>query len=863
MTRELLESTHLHHLYIPSNVEHIERDSLAGIDHVELSPNNKRFTTSSEEFIRGRGLSPLGTLTDSGQFIFRSDIRQIPEEEFSGSSLVKTLDFESCKFLSSVGAYAFARSNLQGITLPSTVTELQEGCFSECQQLHYVEIAAESKLPEFPIKMLSGSSVAYLCVPASVKVIGESCFEKSPLTAIEFAAAGCLVRIEDKAFQSTKLCNLSVPGSVVHIGNCSFASNTSLETVVFERGSHLTHIGRRCFAGCSIHTIRLPRSLEHVGSEALQGIENVTLDSSNCHFVVDGKFLYSMDHTILYGGALSVRDLDLPRCIFVGEMSFRESRFQSVTVAPEIKSLENSCFCGSSKLKSITFRGKSQLELIGSSAFEDTGLCSVTFPSSVRCIREKAFSNCKQLSIVSFEEPCCIKMFSKGLFNNTRIYVISIPDCVTTIDAECFSGCTSLASIVFGGNSRLKRICSSAFENCAVAKLELPSKLVALGPRAFARCDQLKLLDFGADPSILFIGSEAFAECSSLKSVILPDCMYQISGDAFANDCELQMETSDSSIAERFGDWNNARPSDHYTHPEYDDRILVRACLLTQKTIGKGGQAFVKLKQNIISGDPVAVKTMDFLRMNIDDEAVEKLQSHELAIQDFSDPCLVSMKGMSFDEARRRLTVAMEFVTVGQCNTLNLKQVLENQPAWWTPGRQYITMIGVAHGLAYIHGNGFIHCDMKPSNILFDSHYHPKICDFDSTRSQDDPSSLAQGLGTFGYVAPEATTEFKEKSDLYSFGVILYEIHEGPAAMKKSLSASGFLSPSFTERTPTRMRKCIESCVGQNPDYRCDYLDEQDTTLESELISIARDVLRDQPDELQLVEAFVTDLGLE
>ena len=55
----------------------------------------------------------------------------------------------------------------------------------------------------------------------------------------------------------------------------------------------------------------------------------------------------------------------------------------------------------------------------------------------------------------------------------------------------------------------------------------------------------------------------------------------------------------------------------------------------------------------------------------------------------------------------------------------------------------------------------------------------------------------------------------------------------------------------------------FESCVSQDPDSRCDLLKDGTTTLDCELIAIAQDVLCHQSDELQLVEAFVTDPGLE
>ncbi|CAN1805631.1 Receptor-like cytoplasmic kinase 185 [Linum perenne] len=80
---------------------------------------------------------------------------------------------------------------------------------------------------------------------------------------------------------------------------------------------------------------------------------------------------------------------------------------------------------------------------------------------------------------------------------------------------------------------------------------------------------------------------------------------------------------------------------------------------------------------------------------------------------------------------------------------------------------------GAAKGLEHLHDNAkppVIYRDLKCSNILLDSGYHPKLSDF--------------GLGTFGYCAPEyaMTGQLTLKSDVYSFGVVLLEIITGRRA---------------------------------------------------------------------------------
>ncbi|GMH26740.1 hypothetical protein Nepgr_028583 [Nepenthes gracilis] len=101
--------------------------------------------------------------------------------------------------------------------------------------------------------------------------------------------------------------------------------------------------------------------------------------------------------------------------------------------------------------------------------------------------------------------------------------------------------------------------------------------------------------------------------------------------------------------------------------------------------------------------------------------------------------------------------------------------------------RRLQIMLGAAEGLAYLHEGmelQVIFRDFKPSNVLLDKNFNPKLSDFGLAREgpDGDCSHVSTApVGTYGYVAPEyvETGHLSAKSDIFSFGVVLYEILTG------------------------------------------------------------------------------------
>ncbi|KAG8381535.1 hypothetical protein BUALT_Bualt06G0131800 [Buddleja alternifolia] len=106
----------------------------------------------------------------------------------------------------------------------------------------------------------------------------------------------------------------------------------------------------------------------------------------------------------------------------------------------------------------------------------------------------------------------------------------------------------------------------------------------------------------------------------------------------------------------------------------------------------------------------------------------------------------------------------------------------DNLVADWVT--RYKIALGVAQGICYLHHDCdpvIVHRDLKPSNILLDVEMEARVADFGLAKLIQSDESMSVIAGSYGYIAPEYayTLQVDEKSDIYSYGVVLMEILTG------------------------------------------------------------------------------------
>ncbi|KAM0945631.1 putative protein kinase RLK-Pelle-LRR-XI-1 family [Dioscorea sansibarensis] len=119
---------------------------------------------------------------------------------------------------------------------------------------------------------------------------------------------------------------------------------------------------------------------------------------------------------------------------------------------------------------------------------------------------------------------------------------------------------------------------------------------------------------------------------------------------------------------------------------------------------------------------------------------------------------------------------------------LNAKDGTKLAGDWLT---RYRIALGVAQGVCYLHHDCdpvILHRDLKPSNILLDERMEPRVADFGVAKliHTDAKHTMSVVAGSYGYIAPEYayTLQVDEKSDIYSFGVVLMEIVSGKRSVE-------------------------------------------------------------------------------
>lgn len=190
--------------------------------------------------------------------------------------------------------------------------------------------------------------------------------------------------------------------------------------------------------------------------------------------------------------------------------------------------------------------------------------------------------------------------------------------------------------------------------------------------------------------------------------------------------------------------------------------------------LGRGAMGVVYKALDPTIGRTVALKTMRLDVHGLDaQEMVRRFQNEARAAGVLNHPNIVTIYDAG--EQDGIFYIAMEFI-----EGTTLHELLAEKRVLATDEVLQLTR-QICRGLDYAHSNGIVHRDIKPANIMITANGSVKIMDFGIAKSGGQVTNTGQVLGTPNYMAPEQVKgrQLDGRSDLFSLGVILYEMLTG------------------------------------------------------------------------------------
>src|SRR6476646_3612117 len=220
--------------------------------------------------------------------------------------------------------------------------------------------------------------------------------------------------------------------------------------------------------------------------------------------------------------------------------------------------------------------------------------------------------------------------------------------------------------------------------------------------------------------------------------------------------------------------------------------------------VGSGGMADVYLAQDQLLGREVAVKVLH-QHFAEDQEFVERFRREASSAAALSHPNIVGI----FDRGEWNGTyyIAMEYVAGRSLKSI----VRESGPL--EPAVAIDIVIQILRAAQFAHKRGVIHRDLKPHNVILDEDGRVRVTDFGIARAGASDMTLTGSImGTAQYLSPEQAQGYSvsDSSDLYSVGVILYELLTGAVPFEgETAVAIAFKQVSATPRPPSELNVAL------------------------------------------------------
>ncbi len=439
----------------------------------------------------------------------------------------------------------FSFCSIKTVSIGKDLTDLDPTAFDFCKSLESFEVSKENpvfssedgvlfnkdktKLIRYPV----GNKRTEYTVPEGIKIIGkESFMDASALQEINLPDS--VIQIDGNPFGGTGFFNNedNWENEELYINDkyLIFAGLNEFISGAYEIKEGTKVIAGCAFMNCDLTSISIPASVVSVGESALRcpNLSEIIVaeDSKYLTSVDNVLFTKDMSELVCYPAAKEESSYVIPSEVKkIANYAFALSALNEIVFPEELTEIGEFAFVSSYNIKNITL--PDSLISIGCGAFYDChALESANFGSKLQIISDQAFYYCRELVSVKFPED--IKKIGEFSFYSCgKLESVYIPDSIEEIDRMAFSICETLKSVTIGVNSEAESnlysvkpseavIGSYAFNGCA----NLTSAVInakTLESCSFACCDALESLTLF--DSLESIGYASFAVCDNIKDI--------------------------------------------------------------------------------------------------------------------------------------------------------------------------------------------------------------------------------------------------------------------------------------------------------------------------------------------------------
>ena len=248
-----------------------------------------------------------------------------------------------------------------------------------------------------------------------------------------------------------------------------------------------------------------------------------------------------------------------------------------------------------------------------------------------------------------------------------------------------------------------------------------------------------------------------------------------------------------------------------------------------EELVGHGGMSSVYKARDVLLERHVALKILHEQYSN-DEDFVERFKREARSVAQLQHPNIVTVIDRGEEDGR-------QFIVFEYIEGENLKEHVVRKGR--LDVREALEIADeVARGLAFAHGQGLIHRDVKPQNVLLNGDGRAKVTDFGIARTLDVDGMTQTGtiLGTSNYIAPEQASgqPVDAHSDVYALGAVLYELLAGevpfPGESFVAVAMKHMHEPApnlldVRRDVPLRVAAAVDRALEKDPEQRFPTMD--------------------------------------